>query len=571
MTSRTLSTILAVLFAFFIVTNAVPNVLVVLVLFTFGVGLPLLYANTALVYLSATAPALILIRRTPRNWWVIALAAIPIPVVAIGLPLATEVLTAFNARHYLADDVSGDFAEAPKSIELVSNAEYYAGPESPLKNAACDRLCQRLLLSRNVEIVRVTRVSTDRFARAAGLDYVLEQRDNCPDAFGQGEPMLPETKDAMVSGTCFISRRPGPEPMLARIEISSTKFRTPQDLGQDFARAFDAIGLIQVLKISEASAGGWSLKLQKTQVNFSHWMIPLNLFYAPCHGLCMGHPVFMRTERTLNAFDMDAVTLRTLRIEDRKPNELFGLAGRVAAMLDRAGEDLTDNQKQLVTDWIVSLQCRNGNCPLVAGKDAEVLLKLVQDRRVKDFRLMDGVIRRSRDVVADHLDLFLDQMEARRADSYFSGVVGEVIARLDGKYLYPRGGRILTLIMNSDWRWVGSIGAASGRLGIDTTQLISERLRWLEEHKTAALAACRADVAIGERLVPAMLDYLRARPVSNDALDQAARYVTKGLARFGHAEEAKQILLDRYPKLDRSELPRENTNGIVPDISVCGF
>jgi hypothetical protein len=125
--------------------------------------------------------------------------------------------------------------------------------------------------------------------------------------------------------------------------------------------------------------------------------------------------------------------------------------------------------------------------------------------------------------------------------------------------------------MNSDWRLVGGIGAASGRLGIDTTQLISERLGWLEASKTAALAACTADAAIGQRLVPAMLDYLRARPISNDALDQAARYAAKGLARFGHSEEAQQILLDRYPKRHGSDLPPRTAAGVVPDISVCEF
>jgi hypothetical protein len=40
----------------------------------------------------------------------------------------------------------------------------------------------------------------------------LEQRDSCPDTFWQDQVVLPETKDAMVSGTCFISRKPGPEP-----------------------------------------------------------------------------------------------------------------------------------------------------------------------------------------------------------------------------------------------------------------------------------------------------------------------------------------------------------------------
>ena len=193
----------------------------------------------------------------------------------------------------------------PRSVELVSAAQYYAGLSDPPKSAGCDTLCQRLLLSGRVDIVRVTRKSTEW---SGEIDHVIELRNPCPEAFGPNEPMLPETKDALVSGRCFISRVASAEPMMARIEIENSKFPAPQNLGQDFARAVNDVRSLRVLKISAASPGGSSL---------------------------------------------------------------------------------------------------------------------------------------------------LDQMEARN-DSHFSGMIGSVIARLDGKYLHPRGDRILALIMNSDWRWVGA-------------------------------------------------------------------------------------------------------------------
>ena len=102
MKSRTLAIILAILFAFSFITNAAPGLLIYIVLFTFGVGLLLLYANTALIYLLAAAPALILLKSAPRNWRLIALAAIPLLVVAIGVPLLTETLTARHVQHHLS-------------------------------------------------------------------------------------------------------------------------------------------------------------------------------------------------------------------------------------------------------------------------------------------------------------------------------------------------------------------------------------------------------------------------------------------------------------------------------------
>jgi len=558
MKNRTLAIIIAILAAYFLITSAAPNILLIPLLFTFGLALPLLYANTVLVYALAAAPALMLLNSTPRDWRWIALASLLVPAVAVGLPLATEALIAQNMQRHLAGDFSGSFAETPRLIEQVGDAQYYSGPAEPLKSAACDPQCQRLLLSRRVEIVRVKREPTDRFTRAGELDYVIEHRDVCPDAFAKGETVLPETKDAMVSGACFVSRKPGLEPMLARIEIRNSRLPPPQDIGS-----------MQVLTISTPSSAGWSPKLQRTQVKFSHWSAPLFLFFEPCNGVCIGPAAFARSERTVNRFDVDTLVLRTLGIDDQRPIDRLGPVGRVAAMLDRGGGELSSDHVQLVVDWVESLRCGEGKCPSIAGRDAEVLLRLVQDKRFNGFRIMDDVIARSRDVVADHLDMFLGLMEVRDANSAFSNSVGMDFPRLDDKDLRTRGARILSLIMNNDWKREQGIATVSGRLGIDTTQLISERLKWLEASKAAAVAACTADATIGERLVPAMLDYLRARPISNDAPDYAAIYVSKGLARFGHFEEAKQILLDRYPKLHPSYLPPQSVAGVVPDISIC--
>jgi hypothetical protein len=113
------------------------------------------------------------------------------------------------------------------------------------------------------------------------------------------------------------------------------------------------------------------------------------------------------------------------------------------------------------------------------------------------------------------------------------------------------------------------IGILSGRLGIDTTDLISERLGRFASAETAAMAACMADVEIGKQLVPALLKYLSAQDGENNRAYNASRDVIKALARFGHFEDARELARARFPKLVEQVSQREREAGTANDISLC--
>ena len=85
------------------------------------------------------------------------------------------------------------------------------------------------------------------------------------------------------------------------------------------------------------------------------------------------------------------------------------------ALLDRAGETLTENQTRLIEEWTRSLPCKAGDCPPVTGADEAVALRLIKDRRVTNFISIGNAVRRSRGLVVANLDLLLDEMAARGA------------------------------------------------------------------------------------------------------------------------------------------------------------
>jgi len=566
MIGRVLATTLTFLAAFFVLSNVFPALFLFALFVTAGLAWPLVFLNTILLYLLAASPALLCMRTKPYRWGIATGAAVLIPIVALVPPLISQRLTFRHAERLLTDDINTGIPDTPKSIELVGEARRYLGRREPLSDAPCEALCQRLLLSRQVDLVRV---KPDDAARAVnGLDYVLEPRATCPDAFAETAVLLPETRDAVISGTCFVAQEPGPAPMAARIEIRKTNFPTPQNLLQDLSGMADAVRALQVLKISVAEPDGWSLKLKKTEVTFSHWMMPLILAVGECNGECLGRPVFGSVVSTLNGFDPDELALQTLRIRELDPANRLSPAARVMAMLDRTGSFFALGEKRIVIEWLNSVSCKAQACAPVAGADEAVLQRLLGDPRTTYFFVQE--ISHNPGFVTANFDVLLDRMVAYGANSPFSNAVGATVARLDIEKLRARRDRIIPLIRDNDWKLPQGIGIVSGRLGVDTADLISERLARPASAETAAMAACMADATIGEQLVPALLAYLRAADGRNDHVDHASRDVIIALARFGHFDEVRELARARYPELATQYLRGHSVAELVNDITPCG-
>jgi hypothetical protein len=393
MIRRILPPMLLFLVGFFVLSNVFPYLFLFVVFWTFGLAGPLYGLNTVFVYLLVASPALLCINKKPYSWGVAACAAVLIPIVAVVPPLMSQRLSFPHAERLLADDITTGVADTPKSIELVGEARRYLGRRTPLNDAPCEALCQRLLVSRQVDLVRVKLDSSPRAVQ--GMDYVLEIRpDRCPDAFEEGVVLLPETRDAVISGTCFVAQEAGPAPIAARIEIRKASFPSPQNLLEDFRHMADAVRGLQTLTISVAEPSGWSLKLKKTQVIFSHWKMPLYVRIAECGGSdnCSMKPVLGSVVRTINAFDPDELALRTLGIKELDPANRMTAGARVMAMLDRTGSFFALEEKRLVADWVKSVSCKYQPCGPLSGADEAVLQRLLRDPRTRD---MVSAVRRS--------------------------------------------------------------------------------------------------------------------------------------------------------------------------------
>jgi hypothetical protein len=562
--------VFAILFVFFIVSVTAPVLILYVLIFTFGLGFPLLFLNTVFLYVVAALPLFSMLRKVPFPRPAVVLAAASlIPAVAFIPPLLTMVLAPWQMQQYRKDDLRAALAEAPKAVEIAGAQRYYGGPNSTLRNAPCETLCQSLLLSRSFDFVRVTRSPAVGPIPSAQLDYRIEQRPNCSSAFSDDTTVLPQTKDAVAAGVCFVAQASDGAPVNTRIVLRHESKLPPQNLLGDLRAGAGAVSEIRSFEIQTSGAAGWTPKVRQTQIKYLYLQFPTMMFFARCGGLCIGDPVFVRTEGVLNSFDFDRAVLDALQVKQAPAQNVDWLA-RVVAVLDRSDEVFNEDQRWIINDWAKQRMACNGNsCSAASEREREVLLRLVTDRRVTDFVFVGQVIARNPSLVVGHLDLFLDEMEGRGISSPFSSQIGAVLASLDSGQLLYRRERILGLIEASDWNWSRGIGVISGRLGVDTARLIARHLSDPASEETAILAACTADEAVGRQLVPGLLAYLNTLPISNDIPREAPRYAVKALARFGNFEQAKEIFLARYPKYGKRSLPVRSAAAVVKDVKAC--
>ena len=306
MSKPTFSIVFAILLGFFFVSVTFPVLILYVLIFTFGLGFPLLFLNTVFLYYVAALPLLSMLRKLPFPRPVVVLAAASlIPAAAFIPPLLTMVLAPWQMQQYRKGDLRAALPEAPKAVEITGKQRYYAGSNSSLKNAPCDTLCQRLLLGGSVDLVRVTRVAHGPAASpipSAQLDYRIEQRSDCPNAFGDDANVLPQTKDALAAGACFIARASDSTPVSTRVVLRLESKLPPRNLAEDLAAGAGALSEIRGFEIQRSEAAGWTPKVRQTQVKYLYLQFPTMMFFARCGGFCIGDPILVRAEGDPESF-----------------------------------------------------------------------------------------------------------------------------------------------------------------------------------------------------------------------------------------------------------------------------
>lgn len=255
--------------------SAIPGVAALVLIVTFGLGLPLLLSSTTLLYSLSALPFYLWLRSTERRWRLLPLALLPVPIVAFALPIASQIQQdAYVAAQMAQDVVPGGTLSKPSVIEFVDTRTHGRLKGSVEQNVPCDDNCLNLLFNGDVSKVRMTRSIT---LKTVSLTYQLDRRDQCP---VPGRRVPDWILKKMADGTCLVFSESDSSPSEIRITV-----RQSQDLGGTFL--FRPVNLSQLV-IERLAGDSAVVVLRKTQVMVQRLATPLFIWYEFREGFPAG-------------------------------------------------------------------------------------------------------------------------------------------------------------------------------------------------------------------------------------------------------------------------------------------
>ena len=162
-----------------------------------------LFVPTAFVYMTAIWPS-VLLRRSGASFSIaLGLAAACSLTVAFGPPLLGRSLATRTGGAVAVANQAEPMQQTPRRISFARELVRH-GPDSPLFNAPCDGICQRLLLGREADLVLVKTLQKEACERQS---LTRRRRAACPPVFSIMEDTLPQTTAATVAGIASSLRR----------------------------------------------------------------------------------------------------------------------------------------------------------------------------------------------------------------------------------------------------------------------------------------------------------------------------------------------------------------------------
>jgi len=481
-------------------------------------AIPLVAANTTLLYMTASLPLLVeSVRRRPS---VARLAAflLLVPALTVLPPLYPRLFpeTAF-ASAFSAD--IDDYVRGPVRDVRIEAA-----------GADCSDICQVLLLS-GMSTVTVAGAGAER-------TYEMASDDRCDLPSDLTAPISAYARAALLSGRCFPAAASGTQAPAPDATIQIREERLPGSAGlvDDLLSPFGGITRREMLTVTEHGAEADLVRTRATSVDVAYPSFPATVGFADCGPGCAGRPALVKDTATIGAFDREMAVLDAFRLTkpdlstDRTYSEI------VEGMLDASGDAvLTRVQHSIIDDW-TRIEHQSPE-----RRDA-ILLRLVEDQRVVRFDSLARLLARE-EFLDRHVGKLVAQMAVRGAASNYSRVIGNVLGRRDLSLVRPYARQLVPVIEASDWSTPFPLARHAGRLGVDTSGLIARRLADPATVDLAVRAACLADASVGEALVPALLDTLSDVEAIRDG--RTAEIAVRALSRFGHLSEAKALYQKR--------------------------
>lgn len=539
MTDRRLLIVYAALTACALLFFVMPSLALLFGLFTLGAAF---FIPSIWLYATAAAPGVLLHR----------LGLGPLPSVILGispvlaLALVPAMIAAPRADAVIAQRTSGDFERAlpfrPPALEFLLTPAWSRDGDDPIKQAVCDEICQRLLITGQVQAVSA--VAPLGKSRYIAVTYSLARMQRCPVAFDRSTRVLPSVTAAKIDGLCIVADRNARLAEALTIRHDSVLRDSPSSFSLVSIKNLDRV------EVWRKQEGAWDPLFRKTEITVGRATAPFMIFpYAGFLTTVSGTAV-SKTEQTINAgayasmfealgFSLIAETEMstpdaplTVLIR-RSERRLKADNAMVHAILAQPGDEPFEEDLQFVAnDW---------SGPYWSGRAVpdeaaiELLEGLILDRRTKQY----GKVYAARpELVAQLADAMLTRLNwpaetpTDRQDSGFA----ILLAKQDDTFLAANSDKLLDTMGNNLTRNTSPLLTAAARLGRVGLPFVLAGLSSddAQIRRDAARAACAARTDIATELSQAVRGMLG----KHQDLDGALILALASLQGVGAAQEA---------------------------------
>ena len=520
------------------------------------------------LYVTAIMPGLLL-HRSGVHW---SLAALVSVTAAAALAIIPARIAAPRAEQTLLELTSEDFHKPlprrPERIELIRDeVAFVRNGDDPVEHAACDEICQHLLLTRQVTTVTV--VAHALYSKPPiVVSYSLAAMARCPTVFDSSDVhVLRSTTKAKIAGLCIIPARG--IGMTDGISISE------RELASRSVPTFSltTVKLARRLEVSERRQGEDIPLLRTTEVKIGSASAPFMIFpYAGLLTSVSGTGI-AKSDRTVNAQPllalMDQLGFSLVPDGKRRDNiPVWAMISHadgplqpdrtmVLSILARPGADRFDPDLQdAVNQWTERFWSGE-----VApdDEDRSVLAAVTLNRRISRIGGSNVLWRGRPDMVALLAEPILTRLAWPVSDPYYDQdrQLAHLVRRQDKAFLSAHAAALLAIVRDRLSPNTSPLLVAAVGLGADAMPAVLAGLGSpdITIRIDAINAACRAS-ADAATILPIIRTMLLKQGPENSNLIVA-------LAVLGGIEAAERQI-ERQPARDKKRLwavLRHNTVG----------
>ncbi len=551
------------LFVVYVILTAATALLVVLPSLTILVGVLTLGVGVLIpsiwLYLTAMMPGLLLYR-CGLHWSLATLISIG---AAVALAIIPAKIAAPGAKQALIELTSGDFRKPlprrPEQIELVrDHVAFVREGDDPVEHAACDEICQHLLLTRQVTTVTV--VAHALYGKPPiVVSYSLATMARCPTAFGDRHTrVLPSTTKARVAGLCITPSRGVGMNRGFSISQKELAYRSVPTF------SLTTVKRARRVEVSERRQGADVPLLRTTEVEVASATAPFLIFpYAGLLTSVRGTGV-AKDDRAVNQQPllalMDELGFSLVPQGKQRPDLPVETAiffadgplqpdrGMVLSILAQPGADRFDHDLEaVVTQWAERFW--SGEIGL-DDTDRSALSAVTLDRRISRIGGVNVLWRGRPDLVTLLAEPILTRLAwPVSAPNYdHDRQLAVLVARQDEAFMTSHSAALLAIVRDHLSRNTSPLLAAAVRLGIEGTPAVLAGMVSDDNivRIDAISAACRSTVKAAPEILPVVRTMLSGQ-------SQEDGYLIVALAALGGMEAAEREIERRSAK-DRERL-----------------